>query len=147
MTLRPALRHRLRPASPRLGGQGEQAQGIQERVKIIKNMIMAKRIELKIYGEVQGVFFRAQAKKIADELGLTGYVENKSDNTVKIIAEGGEKELKNLIERCYNFKSSESETKNCSRRDTIPSAVIEKINVEWKEARGEFEGFEIKYQN
>src|SRR3989339_1405400 len=117
MTLRPALRHRLRPASPRLGGQGEQAQGIQERVKIIKNMIMAKRIELKIYGEVQGVFFRAQAKKIADELGLTGYVENKSDNTVKIIAEGGEKELKKLVKECY----------------TIPSAKIEKINVEWEE--------------
>jgi len=90
---------------------------------------MKKRIILKIHGEVQGVFFRVQAKKRADELGLVGWVRNEPDGTVRIVAENGEDELKKLIEWCYN----------------IPSARVEKIDVERGKATGEFEEFAIKY--
>lgn len=90
---------------------------------------MGKRIELKIYGDVQGVFYRGQICEIAENLGLIGYVKNESDGTVKIIAEGEENVLKKLIEGCY----------------TIPSARIEKIDINWKEAIGEFKKFSIKY--
>lgn len=90
---------------------------------------MERRIELKIYGDVQGVFYRVQACEFAKILGLVGYVKNESDGTVKIIAEGEEKGLKKIIEKCY----------------TIPNARIEKIDVEWKEGNNEFSGFEIRY--
>ena len=58
---------------------------------------MVKIIKLKIYGEVQGVFFRAQTCEIAKSLGLVGYVKNESDGTVRIIAEGEENVLKSFI--------------------------------------------------
>jgi acylphosphatase len=39
-------------------------------------------------GQVQGVGFRASAQKIANQLGLGGYVENLSDGRVKIEVQG-----------------------------------------------------------
>lgn len=75
------------------------------------------------------MFFRAQAKKRADELGLVGWVRNEPDGMVQIVAEGREDELKKLIEWCYN----------------VPSARVEKIDVEWGEATNEFKEFSIKY--
>ena len=63
---------------------------------------MQKQIVLKIYGKVQGVFFRDSSKKKARELNLSGWVRNESDGTVVIVAEGEEKNLKELIEWCKN---------------------------------------------
>jgi acylphosphatase len=37
---------------------------------------------------VQGVFFRASAKEMADELGVKGFVRNEPDGSVVIEAEG-----------------------------------------------------------
>lgn len=86
-------------------------------------------MELKIYGDVQGVSFRAQVYEIAKSLGLAGYVKNELDGTVKIIAEGDENALKKLVKECYN----------------VINARIEKVDVEWKEGGGEYKNFEIKY--
>ena len=47
-----------------------------------------KHCKLKITGKVQGVFFRAEAKKKAQELKLTGFVENKEDGSVYAELEG-----------------------------------------------------------
>lgn len=57
-----------------------------------------KEIFAKIQGNVQGVGFRQYTKKQADKLGLVGWVENKSDNTVECVAQGEEKELETFIE-------------------------------------------------
>lgn len=83
---------------------------------------------MKIHGEVQGVFYRAQVCKIAKNLGLVGWVKNELDGSVKIVAEGEEDVLKNFIEKCYN----------------IPNASVERIDTEWKEAKNEFSEFSIK---
>jgi len=40
-------------------------------------------------GRVQGVGFRARAKRIADRLGIAGLVRNLPDGTVEIFAEFG----------------------------------------------------------
>lgn len=53
-----------------------------------------------ISGLVQGVFFRAQTKKKADELDLTGFVKNMPDGSVEIFAEGSTQSLKQLEEWC-----------------------------------------------
>lgn len=39
-----------------------------------------------VVGKVQGVFFRAYTKKKACQLGITGWVKNKSDGSVEIMA-------------------------------------------------------------
>ncbi len=46
------------------------------------------RIHLIIRGRVQGVFFRASASELARSLELTGYVRNRIDDSVELVAEG-----------------------------------------------------------
>lgn len=54
-----------------------------------------------VTGLVQGVFFRAQTKEKADDLGLTGWVRNTDDGSVEIHAEGPEEKLDELEEWCW----------------------------------------------
>lgn len=90
---------------------------------------MQKRVELKIYGKVQGVFFRESGCKKGKELNLSGAVRNELDGTVVIVAEGEEKDLEKLIEWC---------------KDGPDHAKVEKVEVKWLEPMGQFDGFEIK---
>jgi acylphosphatase len=49
-----------------------------------------------IHGMVQGVGFRWAVLQRAEELGITGYVSNRPDGTVEVVAEGGPAELDEL---------------------------------------------------
>ncbi len=60
-----------------------------------------KNIIINVTGDVQGVNFRSQTQKEALELGLTGFVANQSDGSVRIEAEGEEEDLQALLEWCY----------------------------------------------
>lgn len=57
-----------------------------------------KRMEITVKGDVQGVFYRTNAKTTAEELGLTGYVENRSDGTVFIDVEGAEEDVREFLQ-------------------------------------------------
>lgn len=59
-----------------------------------------REIKLKIFGRVQGVFFRNEAKKKADELGIFGWVKNMDDGSVELLAEGDEESLGKFLEWC-----------------------------------------------
>lgn len=59
-----------------------------------------KKIEIKIYGLVQGVFFRYYAKEKAREFGVSCEASNEPDGSVTIIAEGEESGLERLLEWC-----------------------------------------------
>ena len=61
---------------------------------------MMKHLNLKIYGEVQGVFFRQGVKDRALELGLDGFVRNEPDGSVYLEAEGEEGILNKFIDWC-----------------------------------------------
>ena len=91
---------------------------------------MKKQVILKIYGRVQMVLFRDSTRRQAKKLGLVGWVMNESDNTVKAVAEGEEEQLKELIKWCYNGPML---------------ARVEKIDIDWQEATGQFKKFEIRY--
>ena len=52
-----------------------------------------------ITGKVQGVFFRATAKKVAREFGLLGWVKN-TENEVEIVANGDEINLGQFLNWC-----------------------------------------------
>ncbi len=59
-----------------------------------------KHLDIKIYGYVQGVFFRFSAQEKAQILGINGFVRNESDGTVYIEAEGKEDDLKQFLNWC-----------------------------------------------
>ncbi len=89
---------------------------------------MKKRANITVSGKVQGVFFRVYAKQKAIDLKLSGWVKNLLNDQVEIMAEGEEKNLKELAEWCYNGPKG---------------AKVEKVITGWKEYRGEFDKFEI----
>ncbi|MDP1629737.1 MAG: acylphosphatase [bacterium] len=90
---------------------------------------MIKRLRVKVFGDVQGVFFRYAAEEKARILGLAGWAKNTDDGAVEILAEGDEKRLKEFLDWCYLGP---------------PTAKVEKTEVEWEEATGEFKDFEIR---
>ena len=56
--------------------------------------------EIIIRGKVQGVFFRASAKEVADRLNITGTVFNLADGRVKVVASGKSGEVEKFVEWC-----------------------------------------------
>ncbi|HEY8689347.1 MAG TPA: acylphosphatase [Chitinophagaceae bacterium] len=57
-------------------------------------------IHLLVKGNVQGVFYRATAKKVADKLKLTGWIKNTKEGDVEITATGKEEQLNEFIKWC-----------------------------------------------
>ena len=55
------------------------------------------RVNIFVSGLVQGVFFRSQTKRKAEELGVFGWVRNLADGRVEILAEGEKEKLEELI--------------------------------------------------
>lgn len=87
-----------------------------------------KRVCLIIHGKVQGVFFRASTKERANQLGLKGFVRNRQDGAVEVIAEGHEKDLTKLIDWCQ----------------TGPNlAHVDFVEQDWQPYISEFEVFTI----
>jgi acylphosphatase len=81
-------------------------------------------------GLVQGVFFRANAKRCADAFKLTGWVRNTRDGRVEAVFEGEEEKIRQAIEWCASKQ---------------PYAKVDGKEVELSEAKGEFEDFAIRY--
>jgi len=57
-------------------------------------------VHIVIKGRVQGVYFRASAKDVADEMGVTGWVKNTEDGDVEIMATGSKEQLEKLVDWC-----------------------------------------------
>lgn len=55
-------------------------------------------IQIIVSGIVQGVFYRAFAKRAADEMEIKGSVRNLPDNRVEVYAEGDEATLERFVE-------------------------------------------------
>lgn len=90
---------------------------------------MQKQIVLKIYGKVQGVFFRDTSRIKAQELSLVGWVKNAPEGTVEILAEGEDKNLRNFIEWCKYGPDH---------------AEVEKVDIRWEEPASQFKDFVIQ---
>ncbi|GBC69622.1 Acylphosphatase [archaeon HR01] len=89
-----------------------------------------KAARIRVYGLVQGVFFRAHMKSVAEELGLVGWVRNLEDGSVEAYAEGDEAALRKLVEWCHRGP---------------PAARVERVDVEWSSPQGELTGFIIRW--
>jgi acylphosphatase len=94
-------------------------------------MVEIKKIHknITIKGRVQGVGFRYSAKKMAQSLGVSGYVRNLSNGDVYIEAEGSEIQLKFLTDWCYSGPSY---------------SYVDSVEIEDAEVKN-FEFFDIRH--
>lgn len=63
-----------------------------------------------VKGRVQGVGFREWTCREADALGLWGWVRNRPDGSVELMAAGPEDQVQALLDRCREGPSSASVT-------------------------------------
>lgn len=89
---------------------------------------MTKYCSIKIYGQVQGVFFRQSAKEKADGLGITGFVRNEPGGAVYIEAEGEEKNLQKFLAWCHQGPGY---------------AQVDKVEIKELKPTGRFDDFTI----
>ncbi len=50
-----------------------------------------------VHGRVQGVFFRDSARRLAQQHGVSGWVENRWDGTVEAVFEGEDDSVQRLV--------------------------------------------------
>jgi acylphosphatase len=84
--------------------------------------------KVRVYGRVQGVFFRQWTVKKADALGVSGWVHNARDGSVEAHLAGEEEAVARLVEHM---------------RDGPPQARVDDVTVEPMEPET-LEGFSVK---
>ena len=90
---------------------------------------MGERLHAVVHGRVQGVGFRDATRRRASDLGLTGWVCNRADSTVEVVAEGD----RATLERFLTFLN------------LGPSAAqVTKVASEWLPSSGEFADFGVR---
>lgn len=60
-----------------------------------------RRVRITVRGRVQGVGFRASTSKRARELGVAGWVRNRGDGSVEILAQGAAESVQALADWCH----------------------------------------------
>jgi acylphosphatase len=83
---------------------------------------------LRIYGRVQGVFFRNWTMDQARSLGVRGWVRNRRDGSVELVAYGEDEAVEALTADC---------------RKGPPEARVDRIEVEIVEGEGPPSGFRV----
>jgi len=87
------------------------------------------RLHAIIEGHVQGVGFRYFVQDAAVALGLTGWVRNRWDGTVEVVAEGERQALNKFF---------------TSLQRGPRSSTVSGVNPQWQPATGEFSDFRLR---
>ncbi len=88
-----------------------------------------KNLHAVVRGRVQGVFFRAWTRETARSLGLKGWVRNRPDGSVEVLAQGLELSLKKLLALLHRGP---------------PSAGVTDVIVDWESINETFDTFDIR---
>jgi acylphosphatase len=86
------------------------------------------RLHAHIRGLVQGVSFRYYTIRQARVLGVTGWVRNRYDGSVEVVAEGERSPVSELLTWLHRGP---------------PSARVERVEERWERPTGEFTRFEV----
>lgn len=87
------------------------------------------RLHAVIEGDVQGVGFRAFVQSEAVHLGLRGWVRNRWDGSVEVLAEGSKENLEILLQALYRGPQL---------------SHVSSVWPDWEPASGEFVGFSVR---
>lgn len=90
---------------------------------------MNKRVEATVSGYVQGVSFRYYTLLEARRLRLTGWVANQYDGTVKVVGEGPQDSLEDLL----RFLAQGPRL-----------ARVDHVQADWFDATNEFYDFSVR---
>ena len=91
---------------------------------------ISQRVSATITGRVQGVGFRNFTRRTARRLGLTGWVRNEPDGSVRLEAEGPTDELEDLVEAVH---------------DGPRAARVRSVEVRWTDDTEGFRQFEVRF--
>ena len=91
-----------------------------------------KQLTAIVHGYVQGVSFRYYTRLAANRLGVIGWVANRRDGTVKVVAEGEEAALQEFLTFLH---------------EGSPAASVERVDEVWVEAEGEFQNFSVRFSD
>ena len=94
-----------------------------------ENKHPSSRFHAIIEGRVQGVGYRAFVEQNAFSLRLTGWVRNRWDGSVEVMAEGERQDLELLLSALYRGPRS---------------ANVSNIQIDWQPATGEFGRFSFR---
>ena len=87
-------------------------------------------LKAKVYGKVQGVWFRKYTLDSARDIGVVGMVKNLVDGTVLVNASGKDENLRKFKELLENGS---------------PNSRVDKIDYSWEDSFIEYSTFEIEY--
>ena len=94
-------------------------------------MAQVAHLSARVYGHVQGVYFRYFARNVAKTLGLKGYVCNlASGDAVEVQAEGDKRQLDKLLEQL---------------KIGPPGAWVKRVETNWSDYSGQLTDFSIRY--
>ncbi len=88
------------------------------------------RRRLIVEGRVQGVWFRDSTRREARSLGVYGWVRNRRDGSVEVVAEGPEGAVKRLVAWCH---------------EGPPAASVSRVQEKEEAWTGEFDSFDIVF--
>ena len=91
---------------------------------------MLVRAHVWVSGRVHGVFFRATTRRVAQRLGLTGWVKNLRDGRVEAVFEGSQENINDTIKFC---------------NEGPPAASVKNVEVKWEDPTGKFDDFDITF--
>ncbi|HQL01434.1 MAG TPA: acylphosphatase [Smithellaceae bacterium] len=89
-----------------------------------------KRVHVWIRGKVQGVFFRAETHRAAQNLNLAGWVRNLPDGRVEAVFEGEDAAVDKMTLWC---------------KTGPPAAHVEDVAAAVEPYTGDFRNFNIRY--
>ena len=84
-----------------------------------------------ISGKVQGVWFRANTKNKADQLGIMGWVKNTSDGNVEAFFEGEKDLVDDMIEWCHHGPSQAQVRSVTCEKKPITSNKLTKFFIKY----------------
>jgi acylphosphatase len=96
----------------------------------MKKVPVEHRLQAIVHGRVQGVSFRYYTQRRARELDLVGYVRNRWDGTVEVVAEGQRVRLEELL---------------AFLRVGPRAAFVTQVDARWLAPTAELDAFEVRY--
>ncbi|MFC1936360.1 acylphosphatase [Chloroflexota bacterium] len=88
-----------------------------------------QRLHATVHGRVQGVNYRYFVIQQVRGLEIAGWVRNRYNGTVEVMAEGPRPDMEQLLQALHRGP---------------PSSNVTQVDSQWLEASGEFTGFRVR---